>query len=215
MILSVVVGLAMASEPQWDSLETSSGWTSVSTRASDIGPVQVYRKDIGGITCLQGVTTTQVSPEKLLEVVVDIPSSTRWSSATLTASDVVARPGSKLHFYQYLDVPNWTLVADRYWVLEGRPETVTGGFRFRWNRIDAASTYPAVAAKAQAISSSVIEPPTNWGEWTFSATDGGTLVAYRACADVGGALPKDVQSWVATRTLPDTVADAVREAGRR
>ena len=215
MILSVVVGLALASEPQWDSLETSAGWTSVSTRSSDIGPVQVYRKDIDGITCLQGVTTTPVSPQKLLDVVTDIPSSTRWSSATLAASDVVGRPGSRLHFYQYLDVPDWTLVADRYWVLEGRPEPVSGGFRFRWNRLDAASAYPAVVAKAQAISSRVIEPPTNWGEWTFSATDGGTLVAYRACADVGGALPKDVQSWVATRTLPDTVADAVREAGRR
>jgi type IV pilus assembly protein PilM len=62
----------------------------------------VYRKDIGGITCLQGVVTTPVAPAKLLEVVVDIPSTMRWSSATLAASDVVAKPGSRLHFYMAL-----------------------------------------------------------------------------------------------------------------
>ena len=106
-------------------------------------------------------------------------------------------------------------MSDRFWVLEGRPEPVTGGLRFRWSRLDAATAYPAVLSKAQQTQSSVVEPPVNWGEWTFVAAEGGTQVAYRACADVGGSLPQNVQQWVATRTLPDTVADVVREAAKR
>lgn len=215
MMLWLGMGLALAGEPRWDVLATSSGWDEVATRNSDVGPVRVFHKEIDGLPCLQGVLQTEVAPDQLLAVVMDIPGSLRWSSAGLAYSETIAQPGGAIHFWQYLDVPNWTLVADRYWILEGRPESVEGGKRFRWRRLAAESTYPAVAAKARSHSSSVIEPPTNWGEWVFRPSGSGTEVQYRACADVGGSLPQSVQSWVATRTLPDTVADVVREARRR
>lgn len=215
MMLTLVVMTAFAAEPRWDALATMSGWTEVATRASDVGPVTVFHKEIDGIPCLQGHLSTDVSPDQLLAVVMDIPGSLQWSTAGLAYSETIARPGGALHFWQYLDVPNWTLVADRYWVLEGRPESVDGGKRFRWRRLEAEATYPAITAKARAKSSSVVEPPINWGEWVFRPNGSGTTVEYRACADVGGSLPQSIQSWVATRTLPDTVADVVREARKR
>lgn len=215
LVLVSMVAAFASGEPRWDQLDASSGWKEMSTRVSDVGPVKVFHKEIDGLPCLQGVLDTTVSPDKLIEVVVDIPGSLRWSSAGLSYSEVVARPSGALHFWQYLDVPNWTMVADRYWVLEGRPESYGGGKRFRWHRLEAETAYPKVAERAHATSSSAIEPPTNWGEWLFLPTAEGTEVSYRACADVGGALPQSIQTWVATRTLPDTVADVVREAQRR
>lgn len=207
--------LAAAAEPRWDQLTTSTGWTSVATRTSDVGAVYVYHKEIDGIPCLTGVTSTDVAPATLLAVVLDVPSSLKWSSADLAVSELLTQAPTQIRFWQYIDIPNWTLVSDRFWVLEGQVSNVGASTKFRWNRVDAAATYPAVVEKAHARDSSAVEPPINWGEWTFTPVEGRTEVVYRACADVGGRIPESVQKWVATRTLPDTVADLVREGQRR
>jgi hypothetical protein len=92
---------------------------------------------------------------------------------------------------------------------------VPEGQRYRWEKLDAATAYPDVRTRALGISSGAIEPPATWGQWTFVRNAAGTVVNYRACADVGGSLPAGIRKWVATRTLPDTVADLVLEAQRR
>lgn len=207
---------ALAGEPAWSELSSASGWSEVASRPSDVGKVTVYHKEIGGVPCLQGVTTSTQAPEKLLAVVMDIPSSTRWSSADVKISETLATtPSGAVHYWQYLDVPNWTMVYDRYWVLEGRASTSGDLRRFRWTKLDSGAAYPAVVQRAQAREAGAVEPPVNWGEWTFQPKGGVTEVQYRACADVGGKLPLSIQQWVASRTLPDTVADVIREAGRR
>lgn len=108
------------------------------------------------------------------------------------------------------------MVYDRFWILEGTVVSSGAERRFRWNRVpNAAATFPTVVQRAQAIESGAVEPPTNWGEWSFIPKGTATEVTYRACVDVGGKLPMSIQTWVAQRTLPDTVADLIREAKRR
>jgi hypothetical protein len=107
------------------------------------------------------------------------------------------------------------MVYDRYWIMEGHTASIGDARRFRWNRIDAAKRYPAAVARAQAIEAGAVEPPVSWGEWLFTPKNGLTEVSYRNCVDVGGRLPMSIQTWVATRTMPDTVADLIREAKKR
>jgi hypothetical protein len=213
-MLAFLMAAAVAGAPDWSALSSTEGWSAVGTRSSDFGPVVVTHKVIGGIDCLTGVVTVDVPPEKLLAVVEDVPAATKWSSASLRVSEVLGSADGATRFWQQIDVPNWTLVADRYWVLEGRSAPVDSGVRYRWQRVPA-STFPAVVSRAEANEAGSIEPPTNWGEWVFRRATSGTEVHYRACADVGGSLPESVQRWVATRTLPDTVSDLVKEARRR
>lgn len=204
-----------AAEPSFASLEAA-GWAEVATRDTDVGSVRVEHRRVGEIDCLQGIVSTKTPVAKLHEVVLDVPSSPKWSHVALVISDVLATSGDTVEFVQMLDVPNWTMVADRYWVLRGQTiRGANGTVRFRWNRLDAAKAHPKAVEKALAYSSSAVEPPVNWGEWVFTPGASGTEVRYRACSDVGGRLPQGIQKWVASRTLPDTVADMVREAGRR
>ena len=60
-----------------------------------------------------------------------------------------------------------------------------------------------------------IEVPKNWGEWLFTPAGTGTDIKYRVCTEAGGSVPMWLQKLGAQRTLPDTVADLVREAKKR
>lgn len=209
-------GLALAAEPRFDILESRADWKQIAVRKSDQGDVIVNNKTIDGLPCLEGVATVALSPDKLLAVARDIPSSKGWSSADLLVSETLARlPDGGVQYWQYLDIPGWTMVYDRYWVMEGHAANLGDARRFRWNRISAAAHYPAVVARAQAIEAGAVEPPISWGEWLFTPKGGVTEIAYRNCVDVGGRLPMSIQEWAATRTLPDTVADLIRETKKR
>lgn len=206
---------AWAVEPAYESLEAS-GWAEVAVRETELGVVKVLHKKVGEVDCLQGVTTTKVGIAALHGVVLDVASAPKWTENKLVMSDVLGGGGDQIDFAQMLDVPDWTLVADRYWVLRGTTlRGADGSVRFRWQRLDAGTAYPKVKEKALAYSSRAVEPPVNWGEWMFRPVGGSVEVAYRACSDVGGSLPTSIQRWVASRTLPDTVADMIREAAKR
>lgn len=214
-MIAWMMAAAMAGSPDWTSLTSTSGWKSITTKSSEFGSIGVWHKEIDGIPCLLGTLQTDVPVAHLMEIVMDIPSSTRWSSADLGISETLKRSGNVLEFWQYINIPNWTMVADRFWVLRGERAVLGTAERFRWQRIDAASAYPSLITRARERDSGAVEPPTNWGEWDFVANSEGTQVQYRACADVGGSIPQSIQQWIATRTLPDTVGDVVREAKRR
>ncbi len=213
MMWMMLWSVAFAGQPRYDLLASPDGWKDVAVRHSDQGDVAVYTKTIDGLPCLMGVTSVSVPADKLLAVAFDIPSSKRWSSAGLAISETLAHlPDGGIDYFQYIDIPGWTMVYDRYWIMEGHTTSLGDARRFRWNRIDAATRYPAAVARAQAIESGAVEPPVSWGEWLFTPKNGLTEISYRNCVDVGGRLPMSIQTWVATRTMPDTVADLIREA---
>lgn len=213
--LSLSSSPAEAGEPPWEALWSSEGWEELSVRESDVGPVKVLHKKVDVLDCLQGVAQSDVGIPYLVKVAYDVNSAVSWSSADLTASEILKREGDAIVFHQYLDVPDWTLVADRFWYLRASAEDVDGGGkRFRWRRVDGMTAFPD-KTKVLVETNRAIEPPVNFGAWTFLPKEGGTQVIYRVCSDIGGAIPKWLQRAVATRTMPDTVADFVREAKRR
>lgn len=211
-----VGSVATAAEPAWGDLRASAGWATVSTKKSELGDVEVAHKLINDLPCLRGTATVTATPAELLSVAKDVKSSVDWTSADLTASDVLGKTDGAVDFYQYLDVPDWTLVADRYWVLRGTWSHTSGAeLGFRWERIDRTSRYAEVHERVLAQNSRAVEPPINWGEWVFVPHGTGAKVHYYACADIGGSIPSGIQKLVATHTLPSTVEDLVREALRR
>jgi len=207
--------MAWAAEPSFEPLSSADEWKKVAERNSDVGRVDVRLKRINDLPCLEGRVVVPESPESLWGVATDIPSATSWSSAGLTASEALGKGADWVDYFQYLDVPGWTLVADRFWVLRGKTLREGEDIRFRWWRESWQEVYPEAAERIATDHPKAIEPPINYGEWQFAPQEEGTLVVYRACADVGGSLPTSIQRFVASRTLPDTVADLVLEARRR
>jgi hypothetical protein len=200
----------------WDQLDEPTGWSRLAERDTDVGRIRVALRRLDGADCVQGALRTDVPLARLVEVVDDVPSAVRWNSAGLSASEVVGRGEGWMDVYQYMPIPDWTLVADRWWVLRGWSDAPkTGGARFRWERVDAEEAYPALAERL-AVKGDNLEIAVNWGEWVFVPVQGTTLdVRYRVCTDIGGSLPRWIQRLATQRTLPDTIVDLVREAWRR
>jgi hypothetical protein len=214
LALALSFAVAHAEEP-WAVLSSTDGWTEVADRSTDVGKVKVLHRKIGETHCLQGQTTSKLTPAQILAVAEDIDGTLKWSHAGLAASKTLRRTSDGIDFYQLLDIPDWTLVTDRFWVLHGKEEPLAdGGRRFRWTRLDAHAAYPALHEQL-AASGRALEVPVNWGEWSLSPRGGATAVSYRVCTSVGGSVPEWLQKIAAQRTLPDTVADVLREATAR
>jgi hypothetical protein len=204
---------AMAS-PQWSQLRSDGGWEHVATKKSSVGPVTVRSKAIDGMTCLEGDAKVRASARAMLDVADDMGSAGSWSSANLAESTELSRDADGFVLYQYLDLPAWTMTADRYWVIRGHVDHHGAGGRYSWDRASGAE-FANVHEQAKRRSTSSLEPPVNFGEWTFSPEDTGARVRYRSCADFGGSVPDMVTSWLATTQVPQTLADLAQEAARR
>lgn len=202
---------ALAAEPDWAALAAQPGWEAIATRDSAIGPVAVAKRDIGGMWCLRAEASTEVPADRLTQVLWDVEAAPSWSSNPLRVSEVLVPGDDRMVFWQHLDVPGWTLISDRFWVLavEARREPAARGFR--WQRVEGAA-WPQVLARAAAIDAGAMEPPIMWGEWRFEAQDGPTRVVWRGCQDIGGAVPQWLQTWAGGRSLPDAVADLIHAA---
>ncbi len=207
-------GVSVAAD--FDRLLASEGWISEGTIEHDVlGTVSLALKTIEGGRCLRGRATAGPSPALLYDVITDMPAAARFSRERLTASEVLGTQGDRLHYYQHLDVPNWTMAADRYWVLEGHRASSGDTEAFRWDRFDWRALYPALADRIAREHPGAVEPDPNWGSWVFEPSDAGTRIHYYLCSDPGGSIPKWVERAAATRTLPNTMADVVAEAERR
>ncbi len=214
MISLLLVLPALAGEADWDALNAD-GWEMISTSKNDVtGEIEVSLRYIAGTACLRGEVVVDVPPDTLFEVVTDIPGALEFSSETMLASRNLGQPGQH-EYYQHLDVPNWTMASDRYWVLRGEDRTVGEVRSFRWDRFDWKTAYPELAAELAKDHASAIEPQVNWGDWTFTPHEGRTNLVYRLCNDPGGSLPQWLQKAAATKTLPNSIVDIVREGLRR
>jgi len=218
-----VLTLGLASLPawsmsmSWSSIQSQSGWSTHTTKThADAGTVQVLKKTISGIQCFKGIATTEVKPETLYNVAADIPGTRRWSTAGVKEAEVLAKGTSTLDYYQYLDVPGWTMASDRFWFLHGIVERSNGTVAFHWDRLENGGPYAERLNQVKTDHADAIEPPTNAGGWVFTPqADGNTLIEYYICTDTGGMIPGAVQNAATTKTLPDTVGDLVREGRKR
>ncbi len=215
LALLTALSVAQAAAPTWDQIRTS-GWVHHATRKNDVvGTVEVYSKTVAGIPCYQGVTTTTYTPEQLFEVAADIEGAMQWSTAGVTDAKTLARTATLLDYYQFLDIPGWTMASDRFWFLHGTIERSGGAITFRWDRLVDGGAYADFYQQVLERHPDAVEIPINVGAWVFTPKDGATQLQYYVCSHTGGSIPGAVQGVATTRTLPDNLADVVREAGKR
>jgi hypothetical protein len=194
----------------------AAGWSTVGTvNDASAGEVTISRATIDGVECFRGAAKTDLAPSKLLAVVADIESATRWSSAGLTESKLLAKSGSELSYYQYLDVPGWTMSADRYWFLRSTVSDGAEQASLAWSRLENGGAFGEIYAKFKAEHADAVEPPVNVGSWTFLRNGAATDVIYAICTVPGGSIPQAIQNAATKKTLPGTVGDVVREARKR
>jgi len=215
MLALALAPIALAGTPQWSQIQTA-GWTHLSTRKHDVvGTVEVYSKTIDGVDCFQGVTTTRYSPEQLLDVAADIEGAEQWSTAGVTDAATLKRTATQLDYFQYLDVPGWTMANDRFWFLRGEIERSGGAITFHWDRLVDGGPYADRFQQVLTDHPGAVEVPINVGGWVFTPVDGSTRLQYFICTHTGGSIPSAVQGIATTRTLPDNLGDVVREAAKR
>lgn len=214
MLLALVLPAA-AGNPTHAAAEAAD-WAVVTTAASkDAGEVTVWKSTVAGVECFRGTAATDVPATKLLDVVADVEGATRWSSAGVTEAKLLSRSGDRLEYYQYLDVPGWTMASDRYWFLQSTIERAGPKLAFRWSPLAADSSFAAQRTEFQVAHSDAVEPPVNIGGWYFEEADGKSAITYLVCTLPGGSIPSSIQNAATRKTLPDTVGDVVREARKR
>ena len=206
---------AHAGTPQWSEVRAS-GWTHYATRKHDVvGTVEVYEKVVAGVECFQGVTTTSYTPEQLLDVAADIEGAIQWSTAGVTDAATLQRTDTLLDYYQFLDIPRWTMANDRFWFLRGHILRSGGAITFHWDRLVDGGPYAARYQQVFVDHPGAVDIPMNVGGWVFTPVAESTQVQYYICTNTGGSIPNAVQSVATTRTLPDNLGDIVREAAKR
>lgn len=211
----LLVCAALCAEPTWPEIR-GPGWVHQATRQHEAaGKVEILRKVVAGIECFQGRATVPLDPEVMFEVASDIEGAMRWSTAGVTDAAILSRSATVIDYYQYLDVPGWTLSADRFWFLHGHVERANGAITFWWERLVDGGPYAAKYRQVVAAHPDAVEPPVDVGGWIFTPLEGGTRAQYMICSDVGGSVPTSLQHAATTRTLPDNVGDLVREAKKR
>ena len=209
------VALAAAPAPTPTQMFSDSGWMFDSDVNTGAGTVHIYSRSIQGVPCFKATATTNVAAERMFEVVTGIPATPGWSSAGVTEAELLGRTSDSLEFYEYLDLPGWTLVNDRFWFLRGSTSVKEPGkIIFQWERLVGGGSHSARFQQVKSKHPSAVEPPINVGGWHFVGTNP-VEIRYFICSDTGGSVPQAVQTMATRRTLPDTVSDVILEARRR
>ncbi len=204
-------------------LESDSGWKVHKMDAK--GGVDVYKKEISGVEVpgFKGIKVVDVDSTTLFDAIIDIAHQAGLSDEIpLVESHVLKTSGNTVDFWQYLNVPGWTLANDRFWFCRGTWEKDVGGVaghhKWNWHDIDPAA-YPSALSRAREIDDDAVLTGLNVGSWeVIPAGANKTTLIYRVVSDPGGKLPKSAQSLATGTTLPDNLlqfeAEAKRRAGR-
>lgn len=220
LIALLLPSVAAANEAILAALKEDAGWTLHAAKAKN--DVDVYKKSIPGqdIPAFKGVKVMEVDPDHLFDAIIDFRHHVGLSKdIPLTRSVVIKESGNTIDFWQYLNVPGWTLANDRFWFAKARISRNVGGEAGHhiqtWEIIDA-EQYPDHLAKAKAIDEDSVMTPLNYGLWEVKPVgDGKVELIYRVISDPGGSLPKSAQSLATSRTLPDNLLQFEAEAKRR
>jgi len=216
MLLVAVLSSALAATPTHATME-SANWQQLTTKSHSVaGEIGVWHAMVAGSDCFRGTAVAKdATPNELLEVVSDIVGAKEWSHAGVTEAQVLATSGNHIEYYQYLDVPGWTMASDRFWFCEA--DLVRGDTKatFKWDRLVDGGDHKSTWDSVKANHSNAVEPPLNVGGWFFEKKSDGTHISYEICTHPGGTIPVAIQNAATRRTLPDTVGDVIKEAGRR
>jgi len=206
---------APVSGPTWSKIKAASWTSSGDVSHSDAGKVRIRKTTVGGVECWAAWASKDVSVAKLLDVVTDIEGVIKWSSAGVTVAQTLKRTSSRVIYYQFLDVPGWTMSADRFWFLDATIEPGTTRASMHWRHLVRGGPYNSKWKSVTAANPKAVEPPVNVGGWTFVRKTDTTRIDYYICTEPGGSIPAAVTSLATKQTLPDTLGDLVKEAKKR
>ncbi|MFT5680326.1 MAG: hypothetical protein ACI8RZ_001232 [Myxococcota bacterium] len=193
---------------------SESGWEDVGTTSrGGIDDISGRHKKLDGVDCLEASAPTDLSPELLKAIILDIESNLQWSSADLAASTVLSRQGRQQDYMQVLNLP--APFSDRYWFLRGTESESGGVWMFSWERIDADVTWPEARAALLADNSEAVEIGINVGSWALIEGSGGLTARFRSCTDVGGSVPRWAGEKAARLMLPNNIVDLLVEGQRQ
>lgn len=207
---------AAAAGPTWAQIQAAS-WAPVATHVHAVaGEVQVLEAVIEGQTCYRGLLSTDTPAKSMVDTITDWASAVKWSSSGLRESVVLGREGNTIFYYQYLDIPDWTMASDRFWFNRGEILTgADGSTTVTWHLVPGGGKYADVHAKLVAANPGAVEITTNVGGWHIQPKGGSNQVTYSICSNTGGSLPAFAQSAATRQSLPDNLGDMVKEARRR
>ena len=217
LLLALLTAPSSASaDPTWAEILAFDDWIEHGERDhADAGKVQIWRTQTDETYCFHGLATVDVDAEVLWKVATDMESAKDWSSSDVTEAETLAVRGDVIEYYQYLDVPGWTLSKDRYWFLRGRTTRDGAKITFSWERLIDGGDHADKHQAVREAHASAIEVPVNSGAWVFDSTTDGTDVHYYICSISGGQIPEKLGMMVTTTTLPDNIGDLVREGRKR
>lgn len=210
-----LLAFSAQADPTHAAMEAASWEAVTSKQHADAGKVEIWRATVDAVECFRGTAVTDAPVGKLLDVVADVASATRWSSAGVTEAKLLARSGSTIEYYQYLDVPGWTMASDRFWFLRSTIESSPTKGVLRWERLPEGGPHAATFQEVKAAHPDAVEPTVNVGSWSFEQQADGVHISYAVCTQPGGSIPAAIQNAATKGTLPDTVGDVVREAKKR
>ncbi len=215
-LLTSLLAVSALASPSWSDVESTTDWSEHAVKEhDDIGEVTILHAVVGGIDCFQARASSPAGSPTLLEVVRDVEGIARWSDSGISEGRILARDGEGLDYFQFFDVPDWTMTKDRFWFLRGKVKRDGPVTAWWWERLAEGGPHRAVFDQVVAEHPKAIEPTANVGAWHFTAGEGTTAVRYYVCSDSGGAIPRKLQFMATTKTLPDTVADVLNEASKR
>lgn len=214
MTLLLLNAVAWA-QPTHLEIEAADWQLVTTTHHAATGPIELATTTIQAIDCFRGAAMVgEANPEHLLRTAMDIEGSMRWSTAGVTEARVLSTSPRALTYYQYVDVPAWTLASDRYWFLQARIHRTQDRIAMRWDRMPMEGPFQSARQEVETAHPSAIEPPINVGGWYFQS-DGSTVrIEYIICSDTGGTMPRMLQNAATRQTLPNTIGDLVQEARR-
>ena len=214
MFFALCISFAQAlPQPTLDELLDNHSWKPLKTiQDRVVGKIVVQEKGIDGFPCFRATAKTTASLSSLENVVLDIPSSPRWSSVGLTESVVIEQSDSYIHYYQHISIP---IVSNRHWFLQARIFKDTNSVRLVWQPL-AQGKHDAVVRKKRSQYPGAVEPIINIGEWNFSQiSESQNQVQYSICTHPGGSIPRQFRSIGTIQTLPTNVKEIIMEANRR
>lgn len=210
-----LVALTAQADPTHEQLAAAE-WTQVATKNhADAGKVDIWRATVDEVACFRGTAVTDVPIAKLVTVVADVASAPRWSTVGVTEAKLLSRSGDTLEYYQYLDVPGWTMASDRFWFLRATVESTPTEGALRWTRLRGGGAHAATYEQVKAAHPDAVEPTVNVGGWFFEKKADGVHISYEICTLPGGSIPAVIQNAATKGTLPDSIGDVIREARRR
>ena len=219
VLAAPLTALALTDAQVQAALDADKGWEVHKLDAK--GGVDVYIKEIPGLEVpgFKGEKIMDVNGDLLFAAIIDIAHQAGMSDdIPLKESHIISQTSTTIDFWQYLDVPGWTLANDRFWFCHGvimKDHGGAGHHKWTWDKIEG-SRFPTQLAQARAIDEDSVETALNHGSWEVVPQAGGKVkLIYRVVSNPGGKLPKSAQKLATGTTLPDNLLQMEAEAKRR